>query len=55
MRDNTTKEKLKVIAGAVTALVIVGRLVVFALALMAAPRPPTKAAFSSAVQPGPPV
>jgi hypothetical protein len=37
IRDYTTKEKLKVIAGAVTALVIVGWLVVFALALMSAP------------------
>src|SRR5258708_16658663 len=36
IRDYTTKEKLKVIAGAVTALVIVGWLVVFALALMSA-------------------
>ena len=33
MRDYTTNEKLKVIAGAVTALVIVG-VVAFALALM---------------------
>jgi len=37
MRDYTTKEKLKAIAGAVTALVIVGWLVVFALALMSGP------------------
>jgi hypothetical protein len=36
-RDYMTKEKLKVIAGAVTALVIVGWLVAFALALMSAP------------------
>jgi hypothetical protein len=36
IRDYTTKEKLKVIAGAVTALVIVGWLVVFASALMSA-------------------
>ena len=36
MRDYTTKEELKVIAGVVTALVIVGWLVVFALALMSA-------------------
>ena len=38
IRDYTTKEKLKVIAGAVTALVIVGWLVVFALVLMSAPQ-----------------
>src|ERR1700688_4628136 len=37
IRDYTTKEKLKVIAGSVTALVIVGWFVVFALALMSAP------------------
>lgn len=37
IRDYKTKEKLKVIAGAVTALVIMGWLVVFALALMSAP------------------
>jgi hypothetical protein len=37
MRDYTTKEELKVIAGAVTALVIVGWLVVFELALVSAP------------------
>ena len=35
--DYTTKEKLNVIAGAVTAFVIVRWLVVFALALMSAP------------------
>ena len=38
IRDYTTKEKLKVIAGAVTALVIVGWLVVFALARRIAER-----------------
>ena len=36
MRGYTTKEKLKITAGAVSALVIVGWLAVFALALMSA-------------------
>jgi hypothetical protein len=36
MRDYTTKEKLKITAGAVCAIVIVGWLVVFAIAVLAA-------------------
>ncbi len=36
MRDYTSKEKAKITAGAVAALVIVGWLTVFALALLSA-------------------
>jgi hypothetical protein len=36
MRDYTTKEKVKITAGAVTALIIVGWLVVLALAFLSA-------------------
>jgi hypothetical protein len=34
MRDYTTKEKLKIIAGAVASLVIVGWLIVLAIAIL---------------------
>jgi hypothetical protein len=37
MRAYTTKEKLKITAGAISALVIVGWLAVFALTLLATP------------------
>jgi hypothetical protein len=37
MRDYTGKEKAKIAAGAVTAVVIVGWLAVFAFALLATP------------------
>jgi hypothetical protein len=37
MRSYTTKEKLKITAGAVTSLVTVGWLVVFAIAFLSAP------------------
>jgi hypothetical protein len=37
MRGYTTKEKLKITAGAVSAVVIVGWLAVFAFALLATP------------------
>ena len=37
MRDYTRKEKLKITVGAVTAVVVVGWLAVFAFALLATP------------------
>ena len=37
MRDYTRKEKFKITAGAVTAVVVVGWLAVFAFALLATP------------------
>jgi hypothetical protein len=37
MRDYTGKEKLKITAGAVTAVVVVGWLAVFAFALLSTP------------------
>jgi len=37
MYDDTTKEKIRITAGAITSLVIVGWLVVFALVLLSTP------------------